>query len=103
MSKIDDSNLNALHEVLAAVLVEQVEARAQFTDEDGVEHDISTASPAMLAVAAKFLKDNNITCSVEDDTNLGRLDELLSNKTKKGRATLASVSPIDEATKAQEN
>ena len=103
MSKVQESEaLNKLHEALAKVLVEQVEGRAEYTDDNGETQSVSTASPAMLAVAAKFLKDNNVTCSVEEDSNLGRLEDILLEKQKKGRAVLAEVTAIDAA-KAQEN
>ena len=97
MSKSSDDALGDLHGALAMVIRNQVEAKADWINEDGEHQEMFTASPALLAVAAKFLKDNNITCSIEDDTNLGRLDEILAGKQKQGRLSLASVSPIEAA------
>jgi len=95
--KVTDQELGGLHAALAMVIRHQVEAKADWVTEDGEHQEMFTASPALLAVAAKFLKDNDITCSVDDDSNLGRLDEILSGKQKQGRLSLASVSPIEAA------
>lgn len=97
MTDVTDKELNGLHAALAMVIRTQVEDKACWEDEDGESKETFTASPALLAVAAKFLKDNNISCAVEDDSNLGRLNDLLDKKQKKGRMALASVSPIEAA------
>ena len=51
---------------------------------------VKTATPALLATAARFLKDNDITCDVEQDDNMGSLREALGRKQKKSRLTDAS-------------
>jgi len=97
MTNVTDKELSGLHAALAMVIRTQVEEKACWKDEAGEDKETFTASPALLAVAAKFLKDNNISCSVEDDSNLGRLQDIIDKKQKRGRATLASVSPIEAA------
>ena len=83
-----ESELNVLHEVVAKVLKEQLEAEAIVTDADGDEVSIKTVSPAMVAQAIKFLKDNNITSVPERDSNIDELKKALEHKQKKGRLKL---------------
>lgn len=92
MKRASESQLGDLHEVLAMVIKEQITQTADFLNEDGELVESYTASPALLAVAAKFLKDNQITVSIEDDANLGEIENILAKKEKKGRLKLASVS-----------
>lgn len=91
MSKATESKLNNLHGAVADVLTTQVlhqDAETAF-DEDGemVETGdmIYTASPALLAAAMKFLKDNDITADVEQDENLGNLRDALTKKQQYSR------------------
>ena len=93
----DKTNMNDLHELLAQVMAAQVGDVATWVNEEGEVVTNYTASPALLAVAAKFLKDNEITCAIEDDVNLDELNTLLSNKQKKGRLALVDASPQAEA------
>ena len=68
-----DAALGALHEALATVIASQVKATMQEFDEEGnvIEGaETYSATPALLTVAARFLKDNNITCTVEDSKRL---------------------------------
>lgn len=55
-----EAALGSLHETLATVLTDALKA------EGG-------APAAVLAVAAKFLKDNDITCSVDESNKMGEL------------------------------
>lgn len=91
MSKATESKLGKLHGAVAEVLTEQVlheEAETTF-DADGklieTGNMIRTASPALLATAARFLKDNDITCDIEQDDNMGNLRDALSRKQKHSR------------------
>lgn len=97
MSKATERKLGALHGAVAEVLLAQVtrqEAETSF-DSNGelVETGdmIYSASPATLATAIKFLKDNSITCDVEVDTNMNNLKEVLSAKQKHSRLQNAAV------------
>jgi transcriptional regulator with PAS, ATPase and Fis domain len=90
MSKSTEQELSELHGAVAKVLRRQIEEEITVTDEEGNTQLLNTASPATLGVAIKFLKDNNITASIEDDENLGELDELLKAKREKGSLRLVS-------------
>lgn len=91
MSKATETKLSALHGALAEVLHRQVTAVEEETvyDENGVETKtgqlVYTASPATLAIAAKFLKDNDITVDVEVSTNMSGIREELSKKQRQSR------------------
>ena len=83
--------LNGLHELVAKVLTIQAGQTEEFITEDGEVEVVYTATPATLAIAAKFLKDNSITCAIEEDENLGKLEEIFSAKQKKGRLSLVNT------------
>lgn len=89
-NKATDKSLGNLHAVLADVLAEQV---AEYAEEDGEK--VYTATPALLTVAARFLKDNDITCGIEDSSSMSDLKEELANR--KRRSKLNNISHIDEA------
>jgi hypothetical protein len=96
MSKANEKKLSDLHGAVAEVLLEQVTRTEEETyfDQDGVEQStgevISCASPATLAQAIKFLKDNEITCDVEQNENMNNLREVLKSKQKHSRLLDAS-------------
>lgn len=92
-----DSKLGALHDALATIIAAQVKELIQEEDEDGnVIREYYSATPALLTVAARFLKDNNITCSVEDSKGLSELtDELASRRKRKDN--LKNISFLAEA------
>jgi len=91
MSKASESKLSALHEAVAEVLTAQITHSQEETifDIDGNEvptgNTVFTATPATLAAAIKFLKDNSITCDIEVDRNMNNLREALSNKQRHSR------------------
>ena len=92
MAKGSEGQLSELHGAIAQVLKDQISERITITDEDtGETREIYTATPAVLAQAIKFLKDNDITVSVEDDENLSELDELLKQKREKRSLRLAAA------------
>lgn len=86
-----ESALNKLHEKVSEVMYEQVKVKEpKITyDMDGEEvksdEEFFSASPALLAVAAKFLKDNQITCDVSQDENMSNLKDVLEKKQKHSR------------------
>lgn len=72
-----ESQLAKLHATLAKVIEEQLQEKIlvnkEEVDEDGVEEQwMFTASPALLTVASRFLKDNDIVADRGDSD--GRLD-----------------------------
>lgn len=96
MSKASESALGALHGVLAKVLHEQVtrtEDEEVFDEEGAVVKTgnvIYTATPATLAIAAKFLKDNDITVDVEVNTSMSGIRAELAKKQKQSRLSDAT-------------
>jgi hypothetical protein len=97
MAQASENTLGDLHALLAKVLAIQVGASMEVMDEEGNLEILYTAAPATLAIAAKFLKDNEITCAVELDANLGKLQGILDGKQKKGRLALVNTPLLQEA------
>lgn len=87
-----ESELNALHSVVAKTINEQLTATMQVDMGDGETKEVSMATPALLAQAIKFLKDNNITATPDEDENLAELKDLLESKQKRGRLHLVEAS-----------
>lgn len=89
--KATEHKLAVLHGAVAEVLTEQLqhkEAETEFDSEGNcVEtgREVYTAPPATLAAAIKFLKDNQITCDIEQDENMNNLREVLAKKQKRSR------------------
>lgn len=96
MSKATEKKLGALHGAVAEVLLAQVTREEEETTFNGEGEIVPTgdmvfsASPALLATAIKFLKDNSITCDIEVDQNMGSLKEALSKKQKHSRLANAA-------------
>lgn len=93
--KAPEKELSELHGVLAQVMKAQLSEQITMTDENGDENVVFTATPALLAQVSKFLKDNNITTSVEEDDNLSALEDML-NKRKEARGARLKVVGEDE-------
>ena len=87
MAKIKETELGGLLNALAAVLKSQIADTAHEIAEDGTEgEEYYTATPALLTVAARFLKDNGITCAIEDSEDMNDLKaELAKRKKRKGK------------------
>lgn len=96
MSKGTEKKLSALHGAVATVLLAQVtreEEETTFNEEGEIVPTgdmVYSASPAVLATAIKFLKDNSITCDIEVDKNMNSLKETLSAKQKHSRLASAT-------------
>ena len=97
MSKATEKKLGALHGAVADVLTARLnhtEAETSF-NEDGemVEtgEQVHTASPATIAAAIKFLKDNQITCDIETNENMNNLRDTLAKKQKHSRLANAQT------------
>lgn len=92
-----ESKCAALHDILFDVLTEQVSERVIEEQEDGSEKELYTATPALLTVALKALKDNEITCQAEDNNKVNALQEQLA-KRKRNHGSVVSIRPeMDEA------
>ena len=101
MSKATEAKLGALHGMVSDVLCSQLaeEEEVMAYNEDGelvsTGKTRKSASPATIAAAIKFLKDNSITSDIDKDENLSNLAERLGNKQKRSR--LDTDKPSDVA------
>ena len=75
MTKATEDQLGALHKLVAEIYHQEL-----------LKEEIA---PALLTSAAKFLKDNDITAIVEQDSNLSAIDDLL--KAKRNKRNLRAV------------
>ena len=82
MSKASEEKLSELHGQLAETLTDMIQVRTVTKyDKEGEAYDETVEpSPAALAVAAKFLKDNNITATPSQS---GAVDELKDKLAKR--------------------
>ena len=102
MSKATEHKLGALHGAVATVLTEQVLMKEEETEinidgeVEGTGEMCYNASPALLAAAMKFLKDNSITCDITVDDNMGKLADALAKKQKHSRLKDASAAATEE-------
>lgn len=95
-TKATEQELSTLHGVVARILKEQLEAKATIQNADGEEVEMSMVTPAIIAQAIKFLKDNNVTAVIEVGDDLDNLAQILKDKPQRGRTQLKSV-PAKEA------
>ena len=91
MSKASEQLLGDLHGAVATVLTSQVLVQEEVCEFDDDGKTVSTgemeysASPATLATAIKFLKDNQITCDIKVDKNMSNLADALGKKQRHSR------------------
>ena len=71
MARATEGTLSDLHEAVAQQLLNKV------SDED--------SHASWTSIAIKFLKDNEITCSIEDNQDTSALSEKLKEKRAKRR------------------
>lgn len=89
--KASEKHLEALHNVVAQVLTAQIKHQRAETEFNAEGEEVETgemvytASPATIASAIKFLKDNDITCDIENNENMDNLREVLAKKQKRSR------------------
>jgi hypothetical protein len=98
--KATEQKLSKLHGAVADVLTAQVlhtEAETTFDNEGNLVETgdtVFTASPATIAAAIKFLKDNNITCDIEVDKGMNSLKDALAAKQKHSRLTDVKLAAV---------
>ena len=104
MTKATDRLLGELHGRLAKSMLsalsasEQAEALLEEYQDalpDSVVSFLSKTAgtnPSLLTAISKFLKDNDITCAIEDNVEMSELEERLENKRKK----VGNVIPIHD-------
>lgn len=83
----NEAVLGKLHEAVTKVLLEALEGTKTegYVDPDTaefIEGQIIPPSAAVITVAAKFLKDNNITCTPAEDNELGELARKMAERQK---------------------
>lgn len=87
MDKATEAKMNALHATLAESLTRAVQPRTvtvQGKGEDAEPYEETLEpSPAAMAVAAKFLKDNSIFSTPEQSSALDELQQKLDNRRKR--------------------
>ena len=93
----DERALGELHNQVAIALGEALKGikLPEQEDADGVIQPAVFLPPsaAIIQAAAKFLKDNQITCAPAADNSLGELEKIMAdrNKRKADRADLAAA------------
>lgn len=99
----NEKELASLHSILAKVLAAQIgqeveEYADDDIDEEGVVREgaepvrVYVATPALLTVAARFLKDNDITCEVDKSKGVSELKDKLAKRKK--RPLTAKILPL---------
>lgn len=103
MTKASDKLLGELHGKLAKSMMNSLaasEQASQLLEEFGDElpgavqtflSKLEENSPALLTAIAKFLKDNSITCSIEDNDDMTELQKRLDGRRKR----VGNVIPMD--------
>ena len=92
-----DKQLGALHQKLAEVLSEALDGQVVEGYEDPETGEVQEAmnippSASILTVAAKFLKDNDVTCDVEqNDTVAAMRNKLVANKARLSASDKAAI------------
>lgn len=97
MTRATDKELGGLHSLLAKQMREALESSNEARDlldalaANGEElppaveaflEKSASANPALLTAVSKFLKDNNITCAIEDSEDMTALQRQLKSKKK---------------------
>ena len=73
MNRASEADLGILHKALAEALLA------------GLYNDEGHLSVKVASVAVKFLKDNDITCSISDNQEMEDLNKALAEKRNKRR------------------
>lgn len=76
----NESILGLLHELTASALIEKLKGTPLLDEDGNPTGDVIPCSAADIQAAAKFLKDNNITCAPADDNRLGELEQKLKDR-----------------------
>lgn len=91
--------MGALHQKMAVILTRVLENYEKKLDEETLVDELLVEfepSPAMMAVIAKFLKDNQIEFEAEEVNELGALEKRLAAK-KTERPRFATITNLDVA------
>lgn len=96
-ANISEARGEKLLEILFDVVTDQLGERAVILDlEAGEQRERYVASPALLTLAAKLLKDNNVTLQPEEtEGKLSKLEENLAKRKKhSGIASVSYLTPL---------
>jgi len=99
--------LSELHEKLASVMLEELEASEEaqiLLDDYGdqipdavavylVAKIGSSSSPSLLTAVTKFLKDNDITCQPSASEDMSALEQILHKKPKSSVSNVETIDP----------
>jgi len=92
----NETVLGLLHDLTATALIAKLRG-TPVLDEDGEPTgEVIPCSAADIQAAAKFLKDNNITCAPADDNKLGELEDKLKDRQKR-RASRLTPQDMEDA------
>lgn len=90
MSRGNESALGEMHGKLTRYYNKRLDSELE-EDKDELAIGIS---PAELTAMNNFLKQNSITCAIEESEEMTELQAKLAEKRKKGSQKLAAVSSI---------
>lgn len=90
MARGNATELGAMHGLLTRYYNKRLQDELE-EDDDEIALGLS---PAELTAMNNFLKQNDITCAVEEDEGMSELQQRLAEKRKLGKAKLASVKSI---------
>lgn len=88
--------LGLLHDLTATALIAKLKGIPVLDDEGNPTGEVIPCSAADIQAAAKFLKDNNITCAPAADNKLGELEQKLQDRQKR-RASRLTPQDIEDA------
>jgi hypothetical protein len=85
-----EAALGTLHEIVATGLSTVIREGTPVVQEGEVVAT-APASPAYFAAAIAFLKNNSITCSIEENAALGQLAAALAAKRKDAKSSMTQA------------
>lgn len=106
MSKATDKRLGELHGAVAETMLKALttsDEATQLLEDYGEElpvpvliflENAKAINPALLQAVTKFLKDNDITCAIDDSNTMSDLEKRLAAKGK--RKAVGNVVAFDE-------
>ena len=99
MSKATEEALAELHSAVAKVLRTKMEDKVTVEDDDGENKEVFLATAQEIAVAVKFLNDNDITCDPSDSEDLSGIQRALQDRKKHSQAKSrsGSLDPVEKA------
>lgn len=87
MAAIDET-LKTLHAVIATQLLDMIQNGVPVFDKEGNESGTRKATTAELTVAITFLKNNDITASIDDSDATKNLREALEARRKRAKPVM---------------